>query len=58
LPDIVELTAHLLNDNGALLAMKGHTPEDELHELDLAATIIPLHVPMIEAERCLVRLKK
>ena len=57
LPDIVKLTAHLLNDMGILLAMKGQIPEAELNELsNYDSEIIPLHVPNVEAERCLLRL--
>ena len=59
LPDIVKLTAHLLNDNGVLLAMKGQIPEAELTELsDYNCQIIPLNIPNVEAERCLLRLFK
>ncbi|MBD9359427.1 16S rRNA (guanine(527)-N(7))-methyltransferase RsmG [Methylomonas fluvii] len=58
MPDILQLTGHLLADDGVLLAMKGQQPEQEL--IDLAATysVIPLTVPGIDAERCLIRLEK
>jgi 16S rRNA (guanine527-N7)-methyltransferase len=56
LSDIVELTAHLLSKNGVLLAMKGRTPN--VPELESAkATLIPVHVPGISAERCLVKIQ-
>jgi 16S rRNA (guanine527-N7)-methyltransferase len=52
LPDMVSLTSHLLNANGVLLAMKGQIPEAELQQFN--ATVIPITVPEVEAERCLV----
>jgi 16S rRNA (guanine527-N7)-methyltransferase len=56
LSDIVELTAHLLNKNGVLLAMKGQAPD--ISELESAiTTLIPVNVPGITAERCLVRIQ-
>ncbi|WP_262965315.1 16S rRNA (guanine(527)-N(7))-methyltransferase RsmG [Methylobacter psychrophilus] len=56
LSDIVELTAHLLNKNGVLLAMKGQAPD--VSELESAiTTLIPVNVPGITAERCLVRIQ-
>jgi 16S rRNA (guanine527-N7)-methyltransferase len=56
LADIVELTAHLLADDGVLLAMKGQTPE--ILKLESArATLIPVNVPGLAAERCLVRIQ-
>ena len=59
LPDIIKLTSHLLNNNGVLLAMKGQIPEAELQELsDYNCEIMPLHIPNVEAERCLLRLFK
>jgi 16S rRNA (guanine527-N7)-methyltransferase len=58
LPDIARLTAHLLAEDGVLLAMKGQMPSDELVGINTASQVIPLHVPGIEAERCLIRLEK
>lgn len=58
LPDIMKLTAHLLNENGVLLAMKGQIPEAELAEIKAKVTLITIHVPEVEAERCLVRISK
>lgn len=57
LDEIVRVTAPLLSDKGILLAMKGQTPEAELCRLAAKASVIPLHVPGIEAERCLVRIE-
>ena len=56
--DILQLTTHLLADNGILLAMKGLVPEQELAQLNTNYTVIPLKVPGIEAERCLIRMEK
>jgi 16S rRNA (guanine527-N7)-methyltransferase len=56
--DIVNLTGHLLAEDGLLLAMKGQIPEQELAELSLDYTVIPLNVPGIVAERCLICMEK
>ena len=56
LSDIVDLTAHLLSKDGALLAMKGQAPD--VPKLESAKiTLIPVNVPGIDAERCLVRIQ-
>ncbi|MDD1614145.1 MAG: 16S rRNA (guanine(527)-N(7))-methyltransferase RsmG [Methylococcaceae bacterium] len=56
LSDIVELTAHLLSKNGVLLAMKGQAPD--VPKLEAAkTTLIPVNVPGITAERCLVKIQ-
>jgi len=61
LADIVRLTAHLLAKNGVLLAMKGQNLEAELAQMaekfSVKVTIIPIIVPNIEAERCLVKIE-
>ena len=56
LSDIVELTAHLLGKDGILLAMKGQTP-DVLKLESAKTTLIPINVPGITGERCLVRIQ-
>ena len=56
LSDIVELTAHLLSKDGVLLAMKGQTPDAPKLE-SAKTTLIPVNVPGIAAERCLVRIQ-
>lgn len=56
--EITRLTAHLLSDEGLLLAMKGQIPEQELASLTLEYRVIPLAVPGIAAERCLICLEK
>ncbi len=59
LPDIIALTAHLCAKNGVLLAMKGQQAEAEMAQAADKATaqitLIPITVPGIAAERCLVR---
>ena len=56
LPDILKLTSHLLSEQGILLAMKGQTTD--IPELeDAQTTIIPIHVPDVDAERCLVKIQ-
>jgi 16S rRNA (guanine527-N7)-methyltransferase len=57
--DFVEMTRHLLANNGRWAAMKG-TPEQELQRLPgdvVVERIIPLQIPGLEAARCLVVLK-
>jgi 16S rRNA (guanine527-N7)-methyltransferase len=54
LNDILKLTTHLFNDDGMLLAMKGQQPDEELAAIHLPCQIIPIAVPQVEAERCLV----
>lgn len=58
LQDILNLNQHLLADNGILLAMKGQVPVQELAEIKAHYTVLPLQVPGISAERCLIRLNK
>jgi 16S rRNA (guanine527-N7)-methyltransferase len=58
MPDILQLTGHLLAEYGVLLAMKGQQPEQELIDLAETYSVIPLTVPGIDAERCLIRLEK
>lgn len=52
--EIIKLTSHLLNQDGLLLAMKGQQPAEELTALTQPYRIIPIKVPHVEAERCLV----
>lgn len=57
--NFVELTRHLLAGHGRWAAMKG-APEQELQRLPgdvVVEQIIPLHIPGLEAARCLVVLK-
>jgi 16S rRNA (guanine527-N7)-methyltransferase len=58
--EFVSLTRHLLADGGRWAAMKG-APEQELKRLPedvQVENIIPLHVPKLEAARCLVVLRE
>jgi 16S rRNA (guanine527-N7)-methyltransferase len=56
LSDIVDLTSHLLSKEGVLLAMKGQTPG--MPKLESATMeLIPVNVPGITAERCLVKIQ-
>ena len=57
LPDIIELTQHVLGEKGVLLCMKGQVPQEELIGISANTTLIPLNVPHIEAERCLVKIQ-
>ena len=56
LPEIIELTQHLISKNGILLCMKGQTPAEELAAVNAETTLISINVPHIKAERCLVKL--
>jgi 16S rRNA (guanine527-N7)-methyltransferase len=54
LPAIIESTRHLLTEDGTMLAMKGHCTKAELAQVTAKKTIIPVHIPGVEAERNLV----
>jgi 16S rRNA (guanine527-N7)-methyltransferase len=61
IPDFIRLAGHLCRPGGVLAAMKGARPEAEIAQLPdswQAETIIPLHVPRLDAERHLVMLRK
>jgi 16S rRNA (guanine527-N7)-methyltransferase len=58
MPDILALTQHLQADDGILLAMKGQVPAQELAELSETYRVIPVLVPGIDAERCLIELER
>jgi 16S rRNA (guanine527-N7)-methyltransferase len=55
LPEIVQVTRHLLAQRGILLAMKGRPPDEELAQIAAGYSLHTLHVPGIDAERCLVQ---
>jgi 16S rRNA (guanine527-N7)-methyltransferase len=57
LPDIVKLTAHLLAQDGVLLAMKGQNLDAELTEIAAKKSVISVSVPGADVERCLVRIQ-
>lgn len=58
IPDIVKMTGHLLAEDGALLAMKGQQPVEELVGIGAEYQVIPLAVPGVDAERCLIRIER
>lgn len=60
---LVQSTVHLLQPGGTWLAMKGAAPTDELNALraaqpQLQANVLPVQVPGLDAQRCLVRITR
>jgi 16S rRNA (guanine527-N7)-methyltransferase len=61
LSDMVELTDHLLKSEGSWMAMKGIYQQEEINALPAAVTQNALHrlnVPGLDAERCLIELRR
>jgi 16S rRNA (guanine527-N7)-methyltransferase len=58
LQEFVVLTCHLLEDEGTMLAMKGRKPERELAQIVIEYALIPIKVPGVDAERCLIQIEK
>ena len=61
LPDFVNWSASALAPNGIWMAMKGKLPEEEIASLPPNAQVFhveQLHVPGLNAERCMVWMKK
>ena len=56
--DIMSLSKHLIAPQGILLAMKGRVPNEELNDITEPYTIIPLNVPDVEGDRCLIRIEE
>ena len=56
--DIMSLSRHLIAPQGILLAMKGNVPNEELTDITESYTVIPLNVPDVEGERCLIRIEE
>lgn len=56
--EILKLTGHLFADNSVLLAMKGRNPVQELMQITEKYTVIPITVPGMDAQRCLVRIER
>jgi 16S rRNA (guanine527-N7)-methyltransferase len=56
LSDFVTKSAHLLAAGGQWLAMKGSHPQAEIAQLKAVQIVrdIPLHIPGLSAERCLI----
>lgn len=61
LAEILRLGGHLLRPGGRLLAMKGREPSEEIAALPVGyrhLATVPLQVPGLDAERCLVVVEK
>ena len=61
LPDFVNWSADALATDGVWMAMKGKLPEEEMSALPPIAKVFhveQLHVPGLEAERCMIWMKK
>jgi 16S rRNA (guanine527-N7)-methyltransferase len=61
LPDFVAWTVAVLADNGVWMAMKGKLPSEEMAALPSLASVFhveQLHVPGLDAERCMIWMKK
>jgi len=61
LPDFVNWTSDALADNGVWMAMKGRLPEEEMSDLPPTVQVFhveQLHVPGLNAERCMIWMKK
>jgi 16S rRNA (guanine527-N7)-methyltransferase len=61
LQDMLFWCKHLPNKDGHFLALKGQYPEQEIAALDKEfefITSIPLQVPNLKGERCLVKVKR
>ncbi|MEQ1515442.1 MAG: 16S rRNA (guanine(527)-N(7))-methyltransferase RsmG [Usitatibacteraceae bacterium] len=61
LKDFVDGAQHLCAENGAMLAMKGVHPFDEISRLPagyLVDAVVPLTVPQVDGQRHLVIIKK
>jgi 16S rRNA (guanine527-N7)-methyltransferase len=55
---MIRLTGHLLDKDGVLLAMKGKALEAEMAQVsEKQITVIPIRVPGIDAERCLIKIE-
>ena len=58
LEEIMNLTEHLTQPEGILIAMKGQKPESELKKIDRDYSVNSIMVPGLDAERCVVRINK
>jgi 16S rRNA (guanine527-N7)-methyltransferase len=61
LAELVRLTEPLLMGDGVWMAMKGRDPQAEIAALPAGVEVFhvePLHVPGLEAERCLVWIRR
>jgi 16S rRNA (guanine527-N7)-methyltransferase len=55
--EIIALIKHLLDKDGVLLAMKGQMPDEELESINAKVSVIPVHLPGVDAKRCLVKIE-
>lgn len=61
LADFVRLTERCLKPHGVWVAMKGKRPADEIAQVPTGIDVFhvePLHVPGLDAERCLVWMRR
>ena len=62
LPRLAELSAHLVEESGQVLALKGKYPAEELEAIrslsEWEYSVKPVDVPGLDAERHIVRLKR
>ena len=58
LSELIAKTKHLLSKDGELLVMKGKYPEEELRVIKQKFVVERLHVPELDAERCIVKIVK
>lgn len=61
LSDFVRISERHLGDSGMMLAMKGHFVDEEREDLERSTDwrieqVLPLQVPELDAQRCLIRL--
>lgn len=54
IPDILDKTQHLIDQNGVVLAMKGTYPKQELQNVSDHGTVHSIQVPFIDEERHIV----
>jgi 16S rRNA (guanine527-N7)-methyltransferase len=59
LSDMIDMTSHLLNEGGTLLAMKGKVSDSELAQISTshAVELVAVDVPGVDAERCLIKIQ-
>ncbi len=60
LPLFLQLSQHLLGVHGKIMAMKGTVPYDDITKLPatFSTSVLPLTVPSVGAERCLVTIER
>ncbi len=58
LEKIMGLTSHLLDEQGVVLAMKANIQAHELASVVETYDVIPLEVPGLDVERCLIKIQR